>query len=107
MTTQRDGQRLKEAYRLALSEGSVARYREHFRSGRIVQFGIEEDTGFSDGLSADLRFELVGHFQLRYFPGSQPLAYGVFGRLAESKLDEDWLPVDGPWKCGAGPFDRR
>lgn len=110
MTTGTEGKRLKEAYRLALSAGHVARFARKFGYGEIVQFRIDEETGFSDGLKAADRLAVCGHFQLRYGPPFLPdgssTMYSVWGRLSSSTKDSDWIPVDGPWPVGAGPFDR-
>ena len=111
MTTHREGTRLKEAYRLAQCEGLVGRFFSMFRAGRIVQFRIDEETGFSDGAAESDRLAVCGHFQLRYGPSNRPDGtsnlYSVWGRLSSSTKDDDWIPVDGPWPVGAGPFDQR
>jgi hypothetical protein len=105
MTTQIEGKRLIEAYRLALCTGGVARYRENFRKGDVVQFRINKDTGFSDGLTTELRIPIVGQYQLRYYP--QQGHYAVYGRLSSATDKDGWIPIEGPWKCGEGPFDRK
>lgn len=111
MTTQREGTRLKEAYRLAQCEGLVAQYARKLGYGEIVQFRIDQETGFSDGLKGDDRLAVCGQFQLRYGPSTRPDGksnlYSVWGRLSSSTSDADWIPVDGPWPVGAGPFDQR
>lgn len=109
MTTQTEATRLKESYLLALAAGHVARHRGTFRRGKIVEFRIDAETGFSNGLVVADRFELVGHYQLRYGPTSRPdglsSEYSVWGRLSTSTCEADWVPVEGPWKVGSGPFD--
>ncbi len=111
MTTQREGQRLKEAYRLALNARDVARHWGEFRAGRIVRFHIDDETGFSDGLAVPDRVALAGEFQLRYGPANRPDGlsdyYSVWGRVVDATRDSGWMPVDGPWKCGEGPFDTK
>ncbi len=102
MVTQVEGKRLKEAYRLALSAGNVAHYREWFRLGRTVRFRIDDETGFSDGVGIADRMALAGEYQLRHHGHK---SYGVFGRLDGST--DGWIMVDGPWRIGDGPFDKR
>ena len=110
MTTKQEGVRLKEAYRLAQADGLVGRFFSMFREGRIVQFRIDEETGFSDGVTHADRIAVCGHFQLRYGPSTRADGtsnlYSVWGRLSSSTKDNDWIPVDGPWPVGAGPFNQ-
>ena len=111
MTTHLEGKRLKEAYRLAQADGLVGRFFTMFREGRIVLFRIDRDEGFSDGVKDADRLAICGHFQLRYGPSNRPDGksnlYSVWGRLSSSTKDSDWIPVDGPWPVGSGPFDQR
>ena len=113
MTTRREAARLKEAYRLALNGKDVARYYEMFRRGRVVLFRIQNELPpFSlDEPVAFNGLRSTGQFQLRYGPPTSPDGtsnlYCVYGRLDGSTKEDDWVPVDGPWPVGDGPFDGR
>ena len=110
MTTQTEADQLKEAYRRARNARDVARNYERFRRGAIVLFRIEREPVYSP-VSEGLERPPVGQFQLRYGPPQTPDGksnlYCVYGRLDGSTKDDDWVPVDGPWPVGDGPFDTR
>lgn len=114
MTTQREANWLKEAYRRAVLDGTIREYRELLRGGRVLRLKVERDylalSPSKEPVVCDA-VALAGQYQLRYQPTPHrsipSKAYCVYARLDGSTDGADWVPVDGPWRVGDGPFDRR
>lgn len=106
MTSQTEGNLLRDTYRRFLSNGGVSRYRDWFRDGRIVRFPIHGPKIPQVDLEPVVpSVALAGQYQLRYLERQMPPSYGVYARMDDSQKDNDWVPVDGPWPVDNGPFD--
>lgn len=105
--TERD---IRTAYDHWAATGGVARFYERFRAGGVVSMPLPPPPP----LLADYGEVVcnatahVANLQLRTLPERHPgqpaTRYGVFATLDDGR---GWTKVDGPWKIGEGPFDRK